>query len=136
MTTRSSQVDDGRELLKEVLQSASYPPQDIEVLEREGGDTELVATLLSTTADPHELDQIVMRLESNPLVENASWKLADNGVKRSCTSASLATNYSPPPRKAFNHPHPAVPAQQQKDAQVIDKRAAAKSLHAADVVRA
>ena len=75
VTTRSSQVDDGRELLREVLQSASYPPQDIEVLEREGGDTELVATLLSTTADPHELDQIVMRLESNPLVENASWNL-------------------------------------------------------------
>ncbi len=75
VTTRSNQVDDGRELLKEVLQSASYPPQDIEVLEREGGDTELVATLLSTTADPRELDQIVMRLESNPLVENASWNL-------------------------------------------------------------
>ncbi len=75
VTTRSSQVDDGRELLREVLQSASYPPQDIEVLEREGGDTELVATLLSTTADPHELDQIVTRLESNPLVENASWNL-------------------------------------------------------------
>ena len=75
VTTRSNQVDDGRELLREVLQSASYPPQDIEVLEREGGDTELVATLLSTTADPRELDQIVMRLESNPLVENASWNL-------------------------------------------------------------
>jgi len=45
------------------------------VLEREGGETELVATLLSTATDPHELDQIVSRLEANPLIENASWNL-------------------------------------------------------------
>jgi len=75
VTTRSTEVDDSRELLRELLESANYPLQNIEVLEREDGDTELVATLLSTTADPHELDQIVAHLESSPLVENASWNL-------------------------------------------------------------
>jgi putative Mg2+ transporter-C (MgtC) family protein len=75
VTTRSTEVDDSRELLRELLESANYPLQNIEVLEREDGDTELVATLLTTTADPHELDQVVARLESSPLVENASWNL-------------------------------------------------------------
>jgi hypothetical protein len=49
--------------------------QDIEVIEREQGGTELIATLLGTTADPRELDSIVARLEENALVQNASWSL-------------------------------------------------------------
>jgi putative Mg2+ transporter-C (MgtC) family protein len=75
VTTRSSDVDASRELLRDLLEAANYPLQDIEVLEREGGGVELVATLLSTATDPHELDQIVSRLETNPLIENASWNL-------------------------------------------------------------
>jgi hypothetical protein len=34
-----------------------------------------VATLLGTTADPKELDEIVARLESNPTVQSASWSV-------------------------------------------------------------
>ncbi len=75
VTTRASDVDASRELLRDLLEAANYPLQDIEVLEREGGETELVATLLSTAPDPHELDQIVSRLETNPLIDNASWNL-------------------------------------------------------------
>jgi putative Mg2+ transporter-C (MgtC) family protein len=75
VTTRSNNVDASRELLRDQLEAAHYPLQDIEILEREGGETELVATLLSTAADPLELNQIVSRLETNPLIENASWNL-------------------------------------------------------------
>jgi hypothetical protein len=62
-------------LLRERLESANYPPQDIEVTEREQGDAELVATLMGTTANPGELDEIVSRLEQHPGVENVSWSL-------------------------------------------------------------
>jgi putative Mg2+ transporter-C (MgtC) family protein len=75
MTTRADRLDDGRELLREELEAANYPPQNIEVIEREQGGAELVATLLGSTADPQALDAIVSRLDGNPLVENASWSL-------------------------------------------------------------
>jgi putative Mg2+ transporter-C (MgtC) family protein len=75
VTTTADNLDDGRELLRDEIEAANYPVQDIDVMEREQGDAELVATLLGTAADPKELDAIVTRLEGNPLVENASWSL-------------------------------------------------------------
>ena len=75
MTTSPEHLDESRESLRDQLESASYPPQGIEVIEREQGGAELVATLMGTTADPRELDEIVSRLEQNPGVENASWSL-------------------------------------------------------------
>ena len=78
VTTSSENLDDGRELLREQLEAASYPLSDIEVVEREGGGAELVATLLGTTADPQELDDIVARLDKSDLVENASWSVRTN----------------------------------------------------------
>jgi putative Mg2+ transporter-C (MgtC) family protein len=75
ITTRADHLDDCRELLREVLETANYPLQGIEVIEREQGGIELAATLLGTAADPHELDEIVTRLDGNPFVESASWSL-------------------------------------------------------------
>jgi putative Mg2+ transporter-C (MgtC) family protein len=75
MTTRADDLDDSRDLLTAQLKAAGYPPQDVEVIEREQGGTELVATLLSSVADPHELDAIVTRLETNSTVQNAGWSL-------------------------------------------------------------
>ena len=75
VTTSADNLDDGRALLRDEIEAAHYPVQDIEVMEREQGDAELVATLLGTAADPQELDAIVSRLEASPLVENASWSL-------------------------------------------------------------
>jgi putative Mg2+ transporter-C (MgtC) family protein len=75
VTTNQEQLDDARELLGQELEAADYPFGDLEVAGREGGGVELVATLLSTAADPHELDAIVARLEKSPLVEGASWSL-------------------------------------------------------------
>ena len=73
IATSAEHVDDGRELLREQLESASYPLREIELVEREGGAAELVATLLATAADPDELDAVVAALEANPLVDNATW---------------------------------------------------------------
>jgi putative Mg2+ transporter-C (MgtC) family protein len=75
VTTGADNIDESRELLQQRLESANYPPQGIEVVEREGGEAELVATLVGTAADPDELDGIVSTLEHHPLVENASWQL-------------------------------------------------------------
>jgi putative Mg2+ transporter-C (MgtC) family protein len=75
VTTSVEHLDDSRELLREQLELANYPLRDIEILERDGGGVELVATLMGTTADPHELDEIVSRLSGNPMLENASWSL-------------------------------------------------------------
>jgi putative Mg2+ transporter-C (MgtC) family protein len=75
VTTRADNLDDARELLRDVIEAANYGVQDIEVVEREQGNAELEATLLGTAADPKELDAIVSRLEASPLVESASWSL-------------------------------------------------------------
>ena len=78
VTTSSANLDDSRELLREQLETANYPLRDVEVIEREGGDVELVATLLGTTADPQDLDDIVARLDKSNLVESASWSVRTN----------------------------------------------------------
>ena len=75
VTTTADHLDDGRDLLRRQLELANYPLQDIEVIEREQGDAELVATLLGSTADARELDAIVSRLDGNRMVESASWSL-------------------------------------------------------------
>lgn len=75
ITTNADHRDDSRELLREVLEAANYPLQGMEIIEREQGGIEIVATLLGTAADPRELDDIVARLNRDPLVENASWSL-------------------------------------------------------------
>jgi hypothetical protein len=45
ITTNADHLDDARELLREVLETANYPLQGMEVIEREQGGIELVATL-------------------------------------------------------------------------------------------
>src|SRR5271167_3842469 len=54
VTTTPEHLDESRELLRDQLESANYPPQGIEVIDREQGGAELVATLMGTTADPRE----------------------------------------------------------------------------------
>jgi putative Mg2+ transporter-C (MgtC) family protein len=75
VTTNAESLDDSRELLRRELETIRYPLKDIEVIEREQGGTELVATLMSTAADPTELDAIVDRLDQSHLVHGASWIL-------------------------------------------------------------
>ena len=73
VTAKADQLDETRDLLRRQLEIANYHLRQIEVIDREGGDVELVATLLGTAADPHELDEIVARLGSNSLVEATNW---------------------------------------------------------------
>jgi putative Mg2+ transporter-C (MgtC) family protein len=75
VTTGPDHLDDARELLREALEAANYPASGTEVIEREGGDIEIVATLLGTAADPAELDAIVASLDRNPMVDSASWSI-------------------------------------------------------------
>jgi putative Mg2+ transporter-C (MgtC) family protein len=75
LTTNAERLDESRELLRHRLESANYPLKDIEIVERDKGGIELVATLLSTTANPHELDQIVSQLDRSALVDSVSWSL-------------------------------------------------------------
>jgi putative Mg2+ transporter-C (MgtC) family protein len=75
VTTRAGDLDDSRDLLREALEAAKYPVRGIEVIDRDGGDTEIVATLLGTAADPDELDAIVASLDRSPMVESASWTI-------------------------------------------------------------
>jgi putative Mg2+ transporter-C (MgtC) family protein len=75
VTTSSSHLDDGRDLLRQRLEAANYPLQDIQIVERESGHLELVATLLGTAANSQELDQIVSDLEKEPIVESADWTI-------------------------------------------------------------
>jgi putative Mg2+ transporter-C (MgtC) family protein len=66
-------VSDVRDLLDEVLSRAIYPIREIEALSESEDQVELAATLVPTTADPTELDQVVTELEGSSLVRSATW---------------------------------------------------------------
>jgi putative Mg2+ transporter-C (MgtC) family protein len=73
LTTSADNLEAARELLEKELNAASYPVRDIETEEREPDSAELVATLISTEAEPGELDAVVARLRASGLVEHAGW---------------------------------------------------------------
>jgi putative Mg2+ transporter-C (MgtC) family protein len=75
ITSRGENLDQVRELLRDQLEAAHYPPKDIEVTEREQSEVELIAVLVGTSADPDELDAVVSRLKAHAPVETASWSL-------------------------------------------------------------
>jgi putative Mg2+ transporter-C (MgtC) family protein len=75
VTTKSKDLDEVRELLRDQLEAAHYPPKDIEAIEHEQGNVELIAVLVGTMADPNELDSVVSRLKACAPVVNASWTL-------------------------------------------------------------
>lgn len=71
----TAHIDEARDLLRAQLEAASYQLQGIEVIDREQGEVELVATLLGTAADPQELNAVVARLDKSPLVQTAGWNI-------------------------------------------------------------
>ena len=78
VVTGPETVGEVRDLLAEVLEKASYPIRQIEVVERSPEATEIVATLVSTAVDPVELDAVAGELEQSPLVSFASWSSSSN----------------------------------------------------------
>jgi putative Mg2+ transporter-C (MgtC) family protein len=76
VVTTPETVGEVRDLLAETLESASYPVRQIEVEYRSPKASELVATLVSTSVDPAELDAVASTMERSPLVSYASWSAA------------------------------------------------------------
>jgi putative Mg2+ transporter-C (MgtC) family protein len=73
MTVAADHVEEGRELLEMLLGEASYPFREIEVTERDDDTVELTATLVTTAADPDELDEVIAQLNGAPVTERAGW---------------------------------------------------------------
>ena len=75
VTTESGSVASVRELLLERLEAASYPVRDTNVVYGSGDDAEIVATLVSQSIQPDELDAVVASLEGQPGVRHATWNV-------------------------------------------------------------
>jgi putative Mg2+ transporter-C (MgtC) family protein len=73
LTTDAEHLERARDLLESQLKAANYPFRDIEVEDREAGSVEFVATLLSTDANPSELDALVSFLRDAEGVQHVSW---------------------------------------------------------------
>jgi putative Mg2+ transporter-C (MgtC) family protein len=75
VTTDSSSVASVRELLLEKLEAANYPVRDINVVDRSEDNAEIVATLVSQSIEPDELDAVVASLANQPGVRHATWHI-------------------------------------------------------------
>jgi putative Mg2+ transporter-C (MgtC) family protein len=75
ITVDADDLEEARELLETQLDAANYPVGSVDVVEREEGAVEIVATLRGSTAVPEELNAVIAALERSPLVEHASWTL-------------------------------------------------------------
>jgi putative Mg2+ transporter-C (MgtC) family protein len=56
-----------------LLQGAHYPVGDVELFDRGGGVTEVLATLVSTAVVPAEMDAVVTKLEHTAGITSAEW---------------------------------------------------------------
>jgi putative Mg2+ transporter-C (MgtC) family protein len=69
-------ISDARDLLFETLERRHYPIREIETLSENEDQVELAATLIPTTADPHDLDAIVEELSRKDAIESATWTVS------------------------------------------------------------
>src|SRR5215472_13167124 len=63
ITADADNLEEARELLENQLDAANYPVGSVDVVEREEGTVEIVATLRGSTAVPEELNAVVATLE-------------------------------------------------------------------------
>jgi putative Mg2+ transporter-C (MgtC) family protein len=75
VTTDPSSVATVREFLLEKLETANYPVRDTNVVYRPGDNAEIIATLVSQSIEPDELDAVVASLADQPAVRHASWHI-------------------------------------------------------------
>jgi putative Mg2+ transporter-C (MgtC) family protein len=73
VTTDTGSVATVREILLEKLEAANYPVRDTNVVYRSAGEAEIVATLVSLSIEPDELDAVVTSLAAMPGVRHATW---------------------------------------------------------------
>ena len=64
-----------REALLEKLAAANYPVRDTDVVYRAEEEAEIVATLVSLSIEPDELDAVVASLAGLPGVRHATWNV-------------------------------------------------------------
>jgi putative Mg2+ transporter-C (MgtC) family protein len=76
VTSEPADISEARELLYQALTARQYPIQEIETLSEGDEAVELAATLVPTSADPAELDALVVELERDPRVQNATWTVS------------------------------------------------------------
>src|SRR5260370_36332455 len=74
VTADTSSVAAVREILLEKLEAASYPVRDINLTYLSGDTAEIVATLVSQSIEPEELDAVVASLSGQPGVRHATWQ--------------------------------------------------------------
>lgn len=74
VTADAPAMADLRDLLVEKLEAANYPVGDVEVVDRTNGAAEIVARLTRTAVDPKELDAVVVDMERQPGVRDATWE--------------------------------------------------------------
>jgi putative Mg2+ transporter-C (MgtC) family protein len=65
-----------RDHLVERLEKASYPVANVDVVEHGDDLLEIVATLVSTTIDSKDLDDVATDLERQPGVRHATWEVS------------------------------------------------------------
>ena len=64
-----------REFLLETLAAANYPVRDTNVVYRSDEEAEIVATLVSLSIEPDELDAVVANLTGLPGVRHVTWNV-------------------------------------------------------------
>ncbi|GAA5627959.1 hypothetical protein Brsp05_03254 [Brucella sp. NBRC 12953] len=67
-------MEEMRELLVEKLDEAKYPVGDVEITDRNTETVEILATLVSTSIDPEEIDAVTHFMEKQPGVFYAGWE--------------------------------------------------------------
>jgi putative Mg2+ transporter-C (MgtC) family protein len=75
VTTDSGSVASVREVLLEKLEAANYPVRDTKVIYRPERTAEILATLVSQSIEPNELDAVVATLAEMPGVQHATWSV-------------------------------------------------------------
>jgi putative Mg2+ transporter-C (MgtC) family protein len=75
VTVDINSVAQVREFLLEKLAAANYPVRDTDVVYRSEEEAEIVATLVSLSIEPDELDAVVASLADLPCVRHATWNV-------------------------------------------------------------
>jgi putative Mg2+ transporter-C (MgtC) family protein len=75
VTSDTGSVAAVREFLLEKLEAANYPVKDIDAVYRPGDIAEIVATLVSQSIEPDELDAVVASVARQLGVRHATWNV-------------------------------------------------------------
>ncbi len=73
VVTSHENVANARDLLFTQLEAANYPIRETDTLSESDDSVELAAILVPTTADPNELDAVIVALKRSPMIDSATW---------------------------------------------------------------